>query len=109
MTFSNLGGLRRPAFGHRFRKETDGASDVTVLCIPLEDSHNELASAGKKYLTARMKRLSKPDVLTEKEEQWSPDGMIETLESYKDRAIGRVCFHDISRGFCLTGGSSIRK
>ncbi len=50
-----------------------------------------------------MKRLSKPDLLTEKEESWSPDGMIEILESYKDRQIGRgVPLSETDIKSCLT-------
>jgi len=37
-----------------------------------------------------MKRLLNSDSGIDKEDQWSPDVMIELLESFKDRPIGRV-------------------
>ena len=50
-----------------------------------------------------MKRISKSDVLTEKEDLWTPDGMIEILESFKDRPIGRGApLSEIDIKSCLT-------
>jgi hypothetical protein len=42
-----------------------------------------------------MKRSSKSDILSEKEDNWNPDAMIEMLESFKDRPMGRVCLFNV--------------